>query len=326
MTPNTGTGAAIELAGLSKTYRSRRAAAIQAVAGLDLTIAHGEVLGFLGPNGAGKTTSIKMMCGLIRPDAGTIRIEGRDLYRHRFAAMGSIGAVLEGTRNIYWRLTPLQNLAYAARLKGISFRHTRQWGETLLRDLDLWDRRHDPVRLFSRGMQQKTAIACALIHNPPIVLLDEPTLGLDVQAALTVKQWIQTLATRFGKTLILTTHQLSLAEELCQRVVIINRGHKVADQSVKELRTLYKRESLHVKVAATAAEVKELVSRNWPHAVLHADRQITTISIPAVHKEEMAAVAATVVTWPLDVLAIEQAVPSLEDIFIHLTNNTPAHD
>ncbi len=318
--------AAVELAGLSKTYRSRRAADIPAVADLDLTIAHGEVLGFLGPNGAGKTTSIKMICGLILPDAGTIRIQGRDLHRHRYAAMGSIGAVLEGTRNIYWRLSPLQNLAYAARLKGVSARRTRPWGEILLRDLDLWDRRHDPVRLFSRGMQQKTAIACALIHNPPIVLLDEPTLGLDVQAALTVKQWIQTLAARFGKTLILTTHQLSLAEELCQRVVIIHNGRKVADQSVKDLRALHKRESLHVKVAATEAEVRDLAYRHWPHAVLHADRQITTVSIPATRREQFAEVAATVVTWPLDILSIEQAVPSLEDIFIHLTNNTDAHD
>ncbi len=319
------TAPAIELAELSKTYRSRRSDDIQAVAGLDLTIEHGEVLGFLGPNGAGKTTSIKMICGLILPDTGTIRIQGRDLQRHRLTAMQSIGAVLEGTRNVYWRLSPLQNLAYSARLKGASSKQMRSWGETLLRDLDLWDRRNDPVRLFSRGMQQKTAIACALIHNPPIVLLDEPTLGLDVQAAVTVKQWIQTLASRFGKTLILTTHQLSLAEELCQRVVIIDKGHKIADQDVKELRALYKREFLHVKVAAPEHEVQPWAIQAWPNVVLHSDRQITTVSIPAHRKDQIADVAATIANWPLDVLAIEQAVPSLEDIFIHLTNNTDTH-
>ncbi len=316
---------AIELVGLSKIYRSRRRDDIQAVAGLDLAIGHGEVLGFLGPNGAGKTTSIKMICGLILPDTGTIRIQGHNLQRHRFAAMRSIGAVLEGTRNIYWRLSPLQNLAYAARLKGVSSRHMQTWAETLLRDLELWDRRHDPVRLFSRGMQQKTAIACALIHNPPIVLLDEPTLGLDVQAAATVKQWIQTLATRFRKTLVLTTHHLHLAEELCQRVVIMHQGHKIADQDVKTLQALHRREFLHVKVAAPETTVRPLALRAWPNATLQTEPQATTISIPAGGRDQFAEVAATVTTWSLDVLAIEQAVPSLEDIFIHLTNNTHSH-
>lgn len=316
---------AITIAQISKAYRSRRTTSVQAVSDLDLTVTEGEVIGFLGPNGAGKTTTIKMLCGLILPDAGSIHIQGINVQRRRRQAMPYIGAVLEGTRNVYWRLSPWQNMAYAARLKGMRTGSTREWGEILLRDLDLWDRRHDPIRMFSRGMQQKTAIACALIHNPPIILLDEPTLGLDVQSAVTVKQWIQTLSTRYGKTLVLTTHQLALAEELCQRVVIINGGTKVADQTVQELRALYRRELLQVTVAAEVPALQELVTRQWPQATLQAHAETTVISIPADAQVRLAEVARIMEQWPFEILSIQQAVPSLEDIFIHITDTANNH-
>ena len=251
----------IAIDNLSKSFRVSRNKTIRAVSGLNLTVDQGEVLGFLGPNGAGKTTTIKMICGLVAPDQGSVKVLDIDVQRHLRKAVHLMGAVLEGTRNIYWRLTPLQNLAYSARIKGIKASSVRDWGQTLLEDLDLWERRNDPVRMFSRGMQQKTAIACALIHKPTLVLLDEPTLGLDVEAAVTVKEWIQTLANRFGMTLVLTTHQLSLAEELCQRVVIIKDGVKITDQAVSDLRRLHQQAIYQVKVEGDAQEVGKRASR-----------------------------------------------------------------
>ncbi len=290
-----------------------------------MQVAEGEVLGFLGPNGAGKTTTIKMICGLMLPDQGAIRIQNIDVRAHRRKAMPYIGAVLEGTRNIYWRLSPLQNLAYSARLKGVQVSSCKQWGETLLNELDLWERRRDPVREFSRGMQQKTAIACALIHDPSIVLLDEPTLGLDVTAAATVKNWIQTLSSQYGKTLILTTHQLDLAEELCQRIAIMQQGRKVSDHTVMELRNLHRKEAIKARVSADSEEMRVWVRQLWPDASLEYDLDAISLTIPSNGSRRLADVAAALDQWPCDILSLEQTVPSLEDIFVKITESPRQH-
>ena len=206
---------AIEMISLSKTYPKRKGPPVQAVVDLSLAIPPGQVFGFLGPNGAGKTTTIKMMCGLVTPTTGVARLNGYDVSTRRGDAMRQVGVVLEGTRSVYWRMSAWENLMYSGRLKGRRGKELKARAEWLLEELDLWDRRKDTVREFSRGMQQKVSIACALVADPPIVLLDEPTLGLDVQSARTVKEWIRRLASEQGKTVLLTTHQLDMAQELC---------------------------------------------------------------------------------------------------------------
>lgn len=239
---------AIKLEALSKTYHSQSKKEVRAVHHLDLMVEPGQVFGFLGANGAGKTTTIKMICGLILPSAGTITVGGYDLARHRAAVMSQIGAVLEGTRNIHWRLSAWENVMYAGHLKTCSGRPLRQRAERLLRELDLWDRRNDPTRLFSRGMQQKVAIACALISDPQIVLLDEPTLGLDFQAARTVKEWVSRLVQEQGKTVILTTHQLDIAQDLCQHVAIMRRGQLLTSRPLPELLQVFRQEAYQIRV------------------------------------------------------------------------------
>jgi ABC-2 type transport system ATP-binding protein len=229
---------AIEVKGLSKSYRKRGRPPVQAVQPLDLEVPAGQIFGFLGPNGAGKTTTIKMLCGLVAPDAGTVRLHGCDVHRQRGMAMRQIGAVLEGTRNAHWRLSAWRNLEYFAGIKGCAGHEFRERAEWLLRELELWERRGDMLHAFSRGMQQKVAIACALIADPPIVLLDEPTLGLDVHSARTVREWILRLARERGKTVVLTTHQLDMAEAVCDRVAIMRRGALIADQPTAELLSL----------------------------------------------------------------------------------------
>ncbi|MEO1791498.1 MAG: ABC transporter ATP-binding protein, partial [Cyanobacteria bacterium J06629_19] len=151
---------ALESEGLCKSY-GRRKARFQAVRGVSLKIAPGEVLAFLGPNGAGKTTTIKMIAGLIRPDVGWVKIAGQDPHREPEALRG-VGAVLEGNRNLYWRLTPLENLEYFGVLRGMSRREVRSRGLELLDAFSLLDKRKEPVQKLSRGMQQKIAIAVAL--------------------------------------------------------------------------------------------------------------------------------------------------------------------
>ena len=223
---------ALEAHDLRKTYR-QRGKSIEAVCSVSLTIRAGEVLAFLGPNGAGKTTTIKMIAGLIRPDVGWVRIAGLNPQSEP-KALRELGAVLEGNRNLYWRLTPAENLEYFGMLKGLSSRVARLRGRELLERFDLVQKRSTPVKSLSRGMQQKLSIAVALVHQPQLLLLDEPTLGLDVEATENVKVLVREIA-KSGCAILLTTHQLDIAEELSDRVAIIQKGKIVALEATGEL-------------------------------------------------------------------------------------------
>lgn len=217
---------------LRKTYRYQ-GKLIEAVRDVSLNIAAKEVLAFLGPNGAGKTTTIKMIAGLILPDEGGVRIVGRNPHRDS-QAIRMLGAVLEGNRNLYWRLTPEENLEYFGVLRGLSGSVARRRSQELLERFDLLPKRRTTVQTLSRGMQQKLAIAVALMHKPQLLLLDEPTLGLDVEATENVKSLVREIA-REGCAILLTTHQLNIAEELSDRVAIINNGEIIAQKPTEEL-------------------------------------------------------------------------------------------
>jgi ABC-2 type transport system ATP-binding protein len=222
----------LEVHHLQKTYR-QGGKQVQAVVDVSLTLAAGEILAFLGPNGAGKTTTIKIIAGLIRPDAGSVRILGRDPHAEP-GALAQVGAVLEGNRNLYWRLTPLQNLEYFGVLRGLSPKAARQRGLELLETLGLGEKGEVAVQTLSRGMQQKVAIAVALLHQPALLLLDEPTLGLDVEAAQAVKSLIRQIAAS-GRAILLTTHQLDVAEALSDQVAVIERGRILVQAPTQEL-------------------------------------------------------------------------------------------
>ena len=222
----------LEVYHLQKTYR-QGGKKVQAVVDVSLTLAAGEILAFLGPNGAGKTTTIKIIAGLIRPDAGSVRILGRDPHAEP-GALAQVGAVLEGNRNLYWRLTPLQNLEYFGVLRGLSPKAARQRGLELLETLGLGEKGEVAVQTLSRGMQQKVAIAVALLHQPALLLLDEPTLGLDVEAAQVVRSLIRQIATS-GRAILLTTHQLDVAEALSDQVAVIERGTILVQAPTQEL-------------------------------------------------------------------------------------------
>lgn len=232
---------AIEIIALTKDYRSTRA-----VDGVSLRVPAGSVFGFLGPNGAGKTTTIKILAGLLSATTGQVLLNGYDVARQRSAAMEQIGAVLEGSRNVYWTLSAWQNLVYFGRLKGMRKAAAQARAEELLTGLELWERRDEKVGDYSRGMQQKVAIAAALIADPPILLLDEPTIGLDVEATRTVKEWVRALSTERGKTVLLTTHQMNVVEEVCDRVAVIRRGQVITDQPTRGLLAGFRRRDQYV--------------------------------------------------------------------------------
>jgi ABC-2 type transport system ATP-binding protein len=306
---------AIEIESLRKVYRKRNSPDVVAVDNLNLTVAAGQVFGFLGSNGAGKTTTIKMACGLVQPTSGHVRLNGFDAHRQRGDAMRQIGAVLEGTRNVYWRLTAWQNLLYFGRLKGVTGRALEDRAKRLLTELDLWDRRNDSVNGFSRGMQQKVAIACALVADPPIVLLDEPTLGLDVQAARTVKRWIETLVKEEGKTVVLTTHQLDMAESLCDQVAIISHGKLLAHQPTTELLSLFRQEFYRVRVNGhlEAAQIAR-----FPHLTPIVENGQTILSGPIAAHADLYALIDQLRALDLELVSVSPTEPNLEEIFVEM--------
>lgn len=310
--------AAIEIEALSKIYRRRNGDDIHAVRPLHLAVAPGQVFGFLGSNGAGKTTTIKMACGLVIPTTGTVRLNGYDVRKQRGQAMQQIGAVLEGTRNIYWRMNAWQNLIYFGRLKGVpSGKLLKTRAEALLRELDLWERRKDAVREFSRGMQQKVAIAAALITDPPIVLLDEPTLGLDVKASRTVQTWIEQLTKERGKTVVLTTHQLDMAENLCDRVAIMSQGRLLANRPINELLALFRQEFYQIRVRAP---IKPEAVERFPGFVASQENGHTVLSGALSDDLTVFDLAARARRVGLDLVSIAQAKPNLEEVFVELVD------
>jgi ABC-2 type transport system ATP-binding protein len=313
----------IELEGLSKTYPGRKGKQVVAVDDLSLKIEAGQLFGFLGPNGAGKTTTIKMICGLVAPDAGTVHLNGLNVARQRGAAMTRIGVVLEGTRNVYWRLSAWENLMYFGRLKGRTGRQIRGLGERLLKDLELWDRRKTPVRQFSRGMQQKVAIACALIADPPIILLDEPTLGLDVQSARTVRRWIKRLVEEDGKTVVLTSHQLPMVEELCNRIAIIRRGQLVADEPVDHLLRLHSDDHYLIKFEG---EPPEQLRSEFPHLSDNRENGFNTLSGTLESHDDLYHLLEVLRSTGISLHSVRKVEPDLEEVFLQLTREGGSDD
>ncbi len=306
---------AIKLDVVSKIYYQRSKKEVRAVDHLSLAIEPGQVFGFLGANGAGKTTTIKMICGLIIPTAGAITVGGYDVARQRSAVMSQIGAVLEGTRNIHWRLSSWENLMYAGHLKKCFGKALHQRAEKLLRELDLWDRRHDPTRLFSRGMQQKVAIACALVADPAIILLDEPTLGLDIQAARTVKEWISQLVKEQQKTVILTTHQLDIAQDLCQHIAIMRRGNLLTSRPLTELLQTFRQEYYQIRVRGSL-EARLISALDGFTATIEGDETVLSGLI-----EDQALLNSMInklYEQGLTLNAVHRIEPNLEDIFMSL--------
>ncbi|MEM6450773.1 MAG: ABC transporter ATP-binding protein [Cyanobacteria bacterium P01_D01_bin.105] len=308
---------ALESVDLRKSYgRGKRR--FEAVKGVSLSIEPGEVLAFLGPNGAGKTTTIKMIAGLIRPDAGWVRIAGQDPHRQPQALKG-VGAVLEGNRNLYWRLTPLENLEYFGVLRQMPRRLARQKGEQLLETFGLSDKRHVAVQTLSRGMQQKIAIAVALVHDPSLLLLDEPTLGLDVESGETVKQLVRQVAAS-GCAILLTTHQLNVAEELSDRVAVIRAGQIVAEQPTAALIRAFSDSAAYeitVDGALSAAKQADVEAMgavvNGDRIRFAADQASTTLSIDIY--------ALLKVLAPLPLVEVRQDRADLTDVFLRLTRS-----
>jgi ABC-2 type transport system ATP-binding protein len=234
---------AIEARELRRTYRTstgvfrRRALEVEAVRGVSFEVAQGELFGLLGPNGAGKTTTIKMLITLLIPTGGSARVLGLDVVKDAREVRKRIGYVFGGERGLYERLSAFDNLRYFAELYAVPAREQRRRIAELLELVGLTGREKERVEGYSRGMRQRLHIARGLLHDPPVVFLDEPTIGVDPIGARELRATIAGL-TEAGKTVLLTTHYMFEADELCDRIAVINKGEIVAEGTPRMLKEI----------------------------------------------------------------------------------------
>jgi len=225
---NSNDSIAIEVSDLKKSFGP-----VIAVDGISFTVMRGELFGFLGPNGAGKTTTINMLTGLARSDCGTIKINGLDVTHHPKSAQHLVGVVPDES-NLYPELTGFENLCFCAALYGITKKERQRRAEELLKRFGLAEASRRKFASYSKGMKRKLTIAAGIIHQPPILFLDEPTTGIDVASARQIRQMIAEL-NKSGTTIFLTTHYIEEAERLCQRIAFIVSGKIIRIDTIENL-------------------------------------------------------------------------------------------
>jgi ABC-2 type transport system ATP-binding protein len=312
---------AIRVSDLVKSYRPDQPSAVD---GISFEIDSGIVFGLLGPNGAGKTTTIKMILGLVLPTSGTVQLAGFDVAKERNKALRHAGAILEGSRNVYWRISARANLEYFGALRGMQGKSLVNRIAEVLDLVQLSDRADEEVRYLSRGMQQKVALATAILHDPDVLLLDEPTLGLDVQASHTIEQVIREFVEQLGKTVVLTTHQMDLAERLSDRIFVIHKGKKVEEGSTSEVIARFgrQRETMEVELATFAdPNILGQLKSSFPglNATIEGDRTVLTW-LDTGSQKELLNLLSQLDANGLTILQAGRRAATLEEVFLHLTS------
>ncbi|MBU1009634.1 MAG: ATP-binding cassette domain-containing protein [Bacteroidetes bacterium] len=283
----------------------------QAVDGINLRVEKGDIYGFLGPNGSGKSTTIRMLLGLIKPDKGDIRLFGKSLATDRKFILGKVGALIERP-DFYHYLSAFKNLALLASYSGV-----RADSHLIMEKLDivgLASRAHSKVGTFSHGMKQRLGIAQTLIHEPELIILDEPVNGLDPQGIKDIRELILLLNGCFGKTLIISSHILREMELIANRMVVINKGKVVVEGEVKVLLSSGRQKL--ILVVDEAARALQLLNSAFPEVVFETNRlneihaDVEAMTIPAINS--------TLVNHGIGVRQL-QSLNSLEDYFLQIT-------
>lgn len=299
----------VEVQNLVKGYKE-----IKAVDGVEFQVKRGEIFGFLGPNGAGKTTTVRMLTGIIKPDSGKAYILGYDIQKDPLKAKERLGVVPE-TSNAYVDLSAWQNLILTADLYGVPKDDAKKRADSLLKKFDLYKRRDDKVKGFSKGMKQRLILAMALINDPELLFLDEPTSGLDVQSSLLIRNMLLQLREE-GKTVLLTTHNLEEANKLCERIAIINHGKIAAIDTPENLKNLIKKlnsieitftGNINIQELSDLPEIQE-IKKTGDKFVLSTDNVNDLIS----------AVTEYAKYNDIKITSLNTLTPSLEEVFIEL--------
>lgn len=288
---------------------------VQAADNISFEVEEGKVFGFLGPNGAGKTTTVRMITGILEPDSGTAWVNGKNVQKEPTEAKKEIGIAPE-VSNAYIDMTGWQNIMLMGELYGVPKDRRERRGDELLELFGISDRKNSNVKGYSKGMQQRLVLAMALIHDPPILFLDEPTAGLDVQSQRLIKNRIREMNEE-GKTIFLTTHNIPVANELCDRVAVINHGRIAAIDTPEKLKGAIE-ETRSVEVGfegdlevsdLSGLEKAEKVEKRGDKLRIYTPNPIETVEILlnfAREKDEK-------------ILSVRTLGPSLEDAFVELT-------
>ena len=295
----------------------RNFGSIRALDDLSIEVPTGSVFGFLGPNGAGKTTTIRLLLGLLEPTQGGAQVVGFDTVRQADEIRTRSGALLEHN-GLYERLSAENNLEFYGRVWRIPASERQARIRELLTNLDLWERRKEPVSNWSRGMKQKLAMARALFHRPTLLFLDEPTAGLDPSAAARLRDDLEKLVEIEGVTVFLNTHNLAEAERLCQQIGIIRGGKLVANGSPNELRARAGNPHLEIRGAGfTSDAIQELRRRK---EVVSAELHNNSLTIQLREAGETAPLVSILVRSGVQVEEVIKAQSSLEEVFLSLVN------
>jgi ABC-2 type transport system ATP-binding protein len=293
--------------------------ALRAVDELSLAVEEGEVFGVLGPNGAGKTTTVRLLNGVLRPTGGTVRVMGLDPGTQGSQVRQRTGVLTE-TPSLYERLTAKDNLEVWGALYGVPSSELDTRVSDMLGFLGLADRANERTGGYSKGMKQRLALARALIHDPDVLFLDEPTAALDPEAARQVSQYIEQLSHQRGRTVFLCTHNLAEAERLCDRVAVLNRGHLLAVGTLAELEhTLWRGTWLDVELREPLAEEELIALRAVPGVMdVQLPQPAARLAVQLAGRERVPAIIAALVAQGGQIMRANPRQHTLEDIYFEL--------
>ncbi len=328
---------AIETINLTKTFKStipngggflrRKTVTVDAVDHINLTVKKGELFGLLGPNGAGKTTLVKMLCTLLPPDGGTALINGFDIVKQQMQVKRSLGTLFSvGERGFFWRLNGYRNLEFFAAIYNVPRQKRRERILEVLKLVGLENNAYMPFQKYSGGMKRKLALARTLLPDPPIIMLDEPTTGLDAISSRTIRDFVQQTVKETGKTVLYTTHYIEEAAQICTKIGILKQGKIVAFDSPEALKAKIKKdeqielvvegiEQAQIEKIRTLAGVIEVVEKN--DLPLLAGQRGLHIELQTV--DQLPLVFDFLFEQKIKLVNFKREEPTLEDAFIELT-------
>jgi ABC-2 type transport system ATP-binding protein len=306
------TAAEVDIQGLTKKFGE-----ITAVDGISLSVPRGSIFGLLGPNGAGKSTTLRLLCTLLKPDKGTASVSGKDILEDPVQVRLTTGVLPEeGNHTLYENMSAYDNLVYFARLYGMKEEEIPSRVRELLEFMDLWDRKDDAAGKLSSGNRQRVALCRAMLHEPTVLLLDEPTSSLDPIAAKRVRQLILNLSQKYGQTFFINSHNLAEVERICDRIAIIDKGRILIAGETQELRDKLRTQRVFRIVISNGMEKAKQIAAQQSYVIsAEIDTDSLIIEVENARKNNPSILRA-LLNQGVDIVEMSEEEATLEDIYL----------